>query len=222
MMSAEDLLGPNWQGRLQNIITIGEFQRLTGSSEKNNYEIGMYVARYFASCGEPSPIAHLSEALRNDEDLMTIAMSYGDNLQYAGTHLKDDKTLVMTAVQHAGDALEYASARLRGDREVVAAAVRQWPFSLEFSSENLRCDKAICSLAVQGSGFALKFVSHVMKEYDYHDVVIEAMKQCTQSFMFAGPQALNNATFMAYIFNRFPDAKSIRLQNHHHQTAHLA
>ena len=101
-----------------------------------------------------------SEALRADPEIVEQALSEsGDNLQFVGSDIQDDKELVLTALSDAppdepmrfrryGHNLQYASERLRNDRDVVMAAVESNPSALEYASEELRSDRDIVRTAV--------------------------------------------------------------------------
>ena len=83
----------------------------------------------------------------------------GRALEYAMSHLRADKEVVLAAVAKNGCALQYAAAALRADKEVVLAAVAQTGWALSCADSDLRADKEVVLAAVAQDGFALRYAA---------------------------------------------------------------
>ncbi len=75
----------------------------------------------------PDAIMYVSKELRDDKDVIMIAISKGRSsvtgknfLFYASDRLKDDKEIVLNAVKLDNSALEYSSKRLKNDKDVLS------------------------------------------------------------------------------------------------------
>ena len=86
------------------------------------------------------------------------------NLQYVTKHVRNDRSVVLTAVKKDGQVLQYASKTLRNDKEVVLAAVKQNAMALEYASAILQNDKKIAVIALFACGRALQYVSDDLKQ----------------------------------------------------------
>ena len=125
----------------------------------------------------------LSQRLRDDKDLVMMALGEGDTnkeayvceqslLRYVSDRLKDDKDVVLLAMQHFGLGLTYASDRLKDDKDVALAAVAhpnekekyfvaehgcRVECSYNFVSSRLKADREVALLAVQNNPWAYYF-----------------------------------------------------------------
>mmetsp|Transcript_34473 Transcript_34473/g.80588 ORF Transcript_34473/g.80588 Transcript_34473/m.80588 type:complete len:294 (-) Transcript_34473:101-982(-) len=90
--------------------------------------------------------AHATNTINSDtnNDGANIPLSHVNDqpllLQYAGDHLKNNRSFVLTMVETNGLNLQFASDELKGDREVVLAAATQNASALQFAAEELRGD----------------------------------------------------------------------------------
>ena len=114
-----------------------------------------------------------SDRLRANHDIAKAAVTtYGDNLRYAATKFKNDKTLALIAVSREdfGNCLAFVSERLQNDRDVVLAAVKQPYYDdedetdpLRHASPELRADREIVLAAVAHSTGALEVASATLR-----------------------------------------------------------
>jgi len=103
-------------------------------------------------------------------ELMDEVNKNGMALQFASVRLRDNESVVLTAVKQNGLALQYASIRLRNDPYLVMEAVEQNAWALQFATTRLRNDPRVVMLAVKQNGLALIFASDNLK---YNLEVIE-------------------------------------------------
>ena len=134
-----------------------------------------------------------STRLRNNRGLVFAAAQQesadlcGGALKHASEVLKDDEALVTTAVSVNGRSLEYASTRLRASARVVASALSSSPLALEFASRELQQDRPTVLSAVRqvNGGAALQFAASCRKS-DL-DVVLAAVSSWPDTIVHVDP-----------------------------------
>jgi len=113
---------------------------------------------YFFPGGE-SPLLFASERLRDDPDLVRLALRTGYSpLSAVSGRLRDDPELMAEAVLLRPHDLQRASDRLRDDPDLVRLTLRADPLTIQHASERLRADPELALEAVLGSRDALRFV----------------------------------------------------------------
>ena len=89
----------------------------------------------------------VSERLKDDKNLLLVAIENGSNLDYrlnnsplkfASERLRNDKDIVLTAIHKNSSALEFASDSLKNDKEVVLAAVTDDVRNIKFASKEIQ------------------------------------------------------------------------------------
>eukprot|EP01061_Rhynchopus_euleeides_P037162 TRINITY_DN62973_c0_g1_i1.p1 TRINITY_DN62973_c0_g1~~TRINITY_DN62973_c0_g1_i1.p1 ORF type:complete len:392 (+),score=137.41 TRINITY_DN62973_c0_g1_i1:47-1177(+) len=105
-------------------------------------------------------VSHLSEAMKDDIDVMRTACSHGGlNIEQASMRLKANKDVVLHAMRYpnAGIGLTYADRSLRDDKDVALAAVRSSPQAVLYLSEKMRADRDIAAATLERHGDLLHY-----------------------------------------------------------------
>ena len=145
-----------------------------------------------------------SDRLRANHDIVKAAVTtYGDNLRYAATKFKNDKTLALIAVSREdfGNCLAFVSERLQNDRDVVLAAVKH-PYNddedgsnpLRHASPELRADREIVLAAVAHSTGALEVASATLR--GDHEVVERAVIEDFDALRWASDELRADPEFL--------------------------
>jgi hypothetical protein len=116
-------------------------------------------------------------------------------LKHASEELRNNKTIVLTAIEQNGLALEFASEELRKDKEVVLKAIENNGLALEFASKELRKDYDIVLKAVKNDGLALKNADSTLQ--NNYNIVLSAIKQNAQALIYSGKIMQGNTLIIA-------------------------
>lgn len=134
------------------------------------------------------------EAIRDNEQLVNIALQNSFCFQHASERLRSNKATVLVAVANDSLAIQYASEELRDDYDVAMAAVQTKPYSdfdwadclegrsynperlggLSAVSSRLRDNFDVVLASVQTNSYSLKFASDRLRDND--EIVLEALK----------------------------------------------
>lgn len=117
--------------------------------------------------------------LRSDREFMLSCIRvHGSALQFASDQLKDDRELVLVAIENNGY-LKYASPELRSDRAFVRQCVRIKPRSIEFVSDELKNDtQFILSLLTENDKCWKHITDHHTKDEQF---MLEAIRRSCNS-----------------------------------------
>lgn len=78
------------------------------------------------------------QLISNKKALLKKLEGCGCALEYASDKLKDDKSIVLTAINYDELAIMYASDRLKNDIEVVFEAVKKNNWAIYFASKDIK------------------------------------------------------------------------------------
>ena len=78
--------------------------------------------------------------------------------------LRNDRSIVKTAVEQNGFALQHASSELQNDRSIVEAAVAQNGMALKFTSRDLQNNRTIITTALQQDVNVLDYVNQMAEQ----------------------------------------------------------
>jgi hypothetical protein len=173
-------------------------------STKNNYkevykslpkkmQTAEEIAAYYVS--KEGDLKGLRKEVVYNSDVALVAVrAKGENLEfYKGTHIADDKKIVLEAVQNDPSALKYASRKLKKDEDIVNNAVlsvvninnktslKKHP--LNYASKSFRNNSIIMMAAVKTCGLSLNFASKKLK--NSRTLVQAAIKQNAFAFEYA-------------------------------------
>jgi hypothetical protein len=114
--------------------------------------------------------------LRNDKSLVLSAVKLnGYQLQYASKELKNDKEIVFEATTQRGHSLEYASEELRNNPQMVLHSMKENADSVRLASKELKIDPKFAMEAVKINGKTIVYFSDRIK-YD-KVIVLEALRE---------------------------------------------
>ena len=122
----------------------------------------------------PGLLSFLSDDQRDDEDLVTAAVSKaGMLLLYASQRLRHTKSVLLAAVKSDGYALSYAltDQALMSDPDIfMASAAKQGADFLKYASEQVRDNDDVIQECLTYCPFALLYASQRIQEaYGYND-----------------------------------------------------
>ena len=132
------------RGRCRNLVEMPDYAR----NDKSFVCAALSVSS--------SQFEHVSEALRDDRDVVLAAAQSPSVLRTASARLRDDKEVVLRCVSSSGN-VAHASERLRGDGEVAIHAAADASF--RHVSEELRNDPAFMLGAVRREAFSLQYAT---------------------------------------------------------------
>lgn len=118
-------------------------------------------------------LANVSERLRDDDDVVWIAVNMSPNeFFFVSERLKDDRGFVLKTLEleNSGKNLKYISEKLKNDREIVEKALKHKGMVLSYASNRLRNDIKIVQIAIDANFHNLSGVS---KKLLLNPVVIE-------------------------------------------------
>ncbi|CAE7368145.1 unnamed protein product [Symbiodinium natans] len=138
--------------------------------------------------GGPAALGFAPEALRNDRDLIQLAVARAlqnrdsvlPALHLAGKKVRDDRDLLMFAVSHDGRSLQCAGETVRKDRQVVCKAISNDGLALQWASEELKNDRDVVLKAISQNGLALRWAGPGLQSD--RDVVSEAVSYAECNF----------------------------------------
>ena len=103
--------------------------------------------------------------LKDDRSLVLTAVTKDPMALFACSDaFRADREIVVAAISILGFALCAASAALKADRDIVLAAVRQMGLALCWAPEELKDDFEIALAACENQGCAIEFVSQRLKD----------------------------------------------------------
>jgi CxxC motif-containing protein len=127
----------------------------------------------------------------NETVVMTAVKQNGMALEYVSPELRNNNELVISAVMQNGYSLKFASPELQGNEEVVNTAIKGYSIrSLQFASDKLRNNTKFILAAVKNNGYALQFASPELR--DNEDIVMTAIKLDGDVLQYASPKIKNN------------------------------
>ena len=143
-------------------------------------------------------LSNISERLRNDPEMVIWAIENNRPalLRSAGEIAKDDFDVIKTAVCRQGSALDWASERLRDDNEIVKLAVDEDPYALKYASERIRNDKT----------FVLKICEKEIHAYIYAGDSLWSDKDFA---LFVAPKVPNCLDHFSSKIQKDPDVLSV-------------
>ena len=143
-------------------------------------------------------LSNISERLRNDPEMVIWAIENNRPalLRSAGEIAKDDFDVIKTAVCRQGSALDWASERLRDDNEIVKLAVDEDPYALKYASERIRNNKT----------FVLKICEREIHAYIYAGDSLWSDKDFA---LFVAPKVPNCLDHFSSKIQKDPDVLSV-------------
>ena len=171
----------------------GDFIYFASEKLRDDEEL-VKVAIKFGDCS----LSNISERLRNDPEMVIWAIENNRPalLSSAGEIAKDDFDVIKTAVCRQGSALDWASERLRDDNEIVKLAVDEDPYALKYASERIRNDKT----------FVLKICEKEIHAYIYAGDSLWSDKDFA---LFVAPKVANCLDHFSSKIQKDPDVLSV-------------
>ena len=105
----------------------------------------------------PWGFCNLSPALRNDPEIIMLAIEHWGHNLYSGP-------------------LTFADDSIRRNPEIISAAITKNGLDLQYASPELQADPTIAKTAVSQNGLALRYVPSTTMQKN-HDIVLAAVKQ---------------------------------------------
>lgn len=158
-------------------------ERLLSVHRSNKIIIMKILSSY---SGVYLPLLSLSEAEKDDKELMMIAVnSNGLNLSYCSDGLKDDEDIVMTAIKDKPKAIAHASPRLKENENIITTALAQETrvSILCHFSDRIKDDPHYVKLAISNNAMNLYYASTRLK--NDRKIVLAAIRQNADSFIYA-------------------------------------
>ena len=146
-------------------------------------------------------LEHASETLKNDYDVVTIALRYSSlALEFVSDELKSNKTIVLRAVEKCGTALRFASNVLKMDGEICKAAVAQDVYALIYVGKSLLEDRQFALQAVKMHANALAYFPKVLR--NDVDICIEALGANDNARRYIPDRFQNDRTFILKVVSK--------------------
>ena len=163
----------------------------------------------------PSMVRHISEKLKDDEEVMFKALSIQHfAFSYASERLRSSREFVMRAIQDYGKILEfacdelqydeeilqimqdkghllYASEEMRDNKEFVLNALCKNVEALQYASSRLTADREVVLEGIK-SGRCMRFVQLSLR--NNKEFMIEACKICDSAFRYVSKELRNDRT----------------------------
>ena len=152
------------------------------------------IAIKFGDCN----LSNISERLRNNPEMVIWAIENNRpaKLRHAGEIAKDNFDVIKTAVCRQGTALDWASDRLKDNNEIVKLAVNEDPYALQYASNRIRNDKA----------FVLKICEKEIHAYIYAGDSLWSDKDFA---LFVAPKVPNCLEHFTSNIQKDPDVLSV-------------
>lgn len=172
------------------------------------YEIGKKQALADAS-RYTNGLEYVDPEYRSDKDVVMAAVKrHGPQLKFASDSMKDNYSIVMTAVgnQKFGDSvLCYASDRLRNDEDIVMKAVERKGVELGGASDRLRKDPEICAIAINQDPMAIQYVHYDNPKYN--ELAMKAIQASPYAMKMLDERARNDMSLVKAAIQKVPDCK---------------
>ena len=171
---------------------------------------------YLAARYNLSFLEDADEAVKDNDELVKIAVQNWPCLQHASDRLRSDKSIVLLAVSNDSLAIQYASDELRDDYDIAMAAVKTQPNSdmdwvcciegwsynperlggLSAVSQRLRDNFDVVLASVKMNGYSLKFASDRLRDND--EIVLEALKSSNYGALAVASERFRSDKDIAY------------------------